>query len=355
MRKCCPANCILPPYMLKELLDNKDATIRKIALDTLLATTQMRSERRLRHYLGTAVAVAGTKRRTIFDCGTASRIGGAAIAREEGGKAVKDKSVNNAFDGLGRTYDFFKAIFGRNSLDNRGMRLDGYVHYGRWYNNAFWDGQQMVFGDGDGKLFTDFSGSLDVVAHELAHGVTEHMAGLEYHNQSGALNESMSDVFGSLVKQWVLKQDVTKADWLIGSEIFTPAIQGDALRSLKNPGSAYDDVVLGKDPQPKHFKQYRPLPDTEDGDWGGVHINSGIPNHAFYLAAMAIGGNAWEGAGRIWYEALKQSDPQTDFSAFAGKTAAVAADLYGKKSLQARAVQDGWKGVGVKMPAKVAA
>src|SRR5207247_1511145 len=110
----------------------------------------------------------------------------------------------------------------RNSIDDDGMELNGYVHFGQRYNNALWDGQEMIFGDGDGVRFTDFTGSLDVIGHELAHGVTQYTADLEYALQSGALNESMSDVFGSLIKQWSLGQTVDQADWLIGAEIFTP-------------------------------------------------------------------------------------------------------------------------------------
>ena len=144
--------------------------------------------------------------------------------------------MNRAFDGLGSTRDFYNDVFDRDSLDGRGMRLNAYVHRGVAYNNAFWDGSEMVFGDGDGVLFTDFTKSLDVIAHELTHGVTEFTAGLDYHNQPGALNESISDVFGSLVKQWVRKETADQADWLIGAEVFTPAIGADALRSLKSPG-----------------------------------------------------------------------------------------------------------------------
>src|SRR5262249_27643424 len=161
--------------------------------------------------------------------------------RTEDGGASADETVNRAFDGFGTTRDFYKAVFDRNSIDDHGMRLDGYVHRGVKYNNAFWDGQEMVFGDGDGAGFTDFTRSLDVIAHELTHGVTEKTAGLIYHNQQGALNESISDVFGSLVKQWSLEQPAETADWLIGAEVFTPGIAGDALRSMKAPGTAYNN------------------------------------------------------------------------------------------------------------------
>ncbi len=229
------------------------------------------------------------------------------------------------------------------------MRLDGYVHRGRKYNNAFWDGQHMVFGDGDGVIFTDFTGSLDVIAHELTHGVTEFAAGLEYHTQSGALNELVSDVFGAVVKQWSLKQTADKADWLIGADIFTPTIKADALRSLKAPGTAYDNPTIGKDPQPAHMRNYVELADTEDEDFGGVHINSGIPNKAFFLTATGIGGYAWEAPAHIWYELLKASSPNTQFKEFAETTYAKAGLLYGGGSLQQRAVLAAWGEVGIEI------
>jgi Zn-dependent metalloprotease len=214
---------------------------------------------------------------------------------------------------------------------------------------AFWDGREMVFGDGDGVIFTDFTRSLDVIAHELAHGVTEFTAGLEYHNQSGALNESMSDVFGSLVKQWSLDQTADQADWLIGADVFTPGIEADALRSMKAPGKAYDSPMFGKDPQPDHMSKYVNLPDTDESDNGGVHINSGIPNKAFYLTAIDIGGRAWDAPGQIWYEALKASNIGTEFQEFADITYGKAGNLYGTGSLEQQAVLAAWKEVGIRI------
>jgi Zn-dependent metalloprotease len=257
--------------------------------------------------------------------------------------------VNRAFTGLGDTRDFYKEVFDRDSLDGRGMRLNGYVHYGSQYNNAFWDGSQMVFGDGDGVLFTDFTKSLDVIAHELTHGVTEFTAGLDYHNQSGALNESISDVFGSLVKQWSKKQTADQADWLIGAEVFTPDIDADALRSMKAPGKAYNSPAIGRDPQPDHMSKYVHLPDTDDGDSGGVHINSGIPNRAFYLTATAIGGFAWDAPGHIWYATLQASSAQTNFQEFADTTFLKAGQLYGSQSAEQQAVLLAWKEVGIRI------
>lgn len=345
--RCCPVNCIVPPYILRRLLQSGNAEYRRIALETLMATAQLRAERRLTQFNGLARSLANDLRRTIFDCANGTRLTAARIVREEGKPAVKDAAVNQAFDGLGQTYDFFLQVFKRNSVDDQGMRLDGYVHYARAYNNAFWDGREMIFGDGDGKLFTDFTGAIDVIAHELGHGVTQFTAGLEYHDQPGALNESMSDVFGSMVKQWVLGQDAKQADWLIGDRIFTPKVKGDALRSMKAPGTAYDDPEMGKDPQPAHMKDYQSLPDTDAGDYGGVHINSGIPNRAFYLAAVALGGKSWEQAGRIWYEALRQSQPKTDFAGFARLAYLYAVNTFGDNGAEAKAIRAAWDGVGV--------
>ncbi len=345
-RTCHRLNCIVPPHMLKRLLESPDAETRRIAMNTMLVTSRLRGERSVRaSFVG--ITLTGQGRRTIFDCHQTIALSAATMARSEDGPPSTDPSVNQAFDGFGKTRDFYRQIFNRNSIDDHGMMLNGYVHRGVDFNNAFWDGQEMVFGDGDGRLFTDFTNSLDVIAHELTHGVTEHTAGLAYHNQSGALNESMSDVFGSLVKQWSLNQTAEQADWLIGAEIFTPGVQGDALRSMKDPGSAYDDPQLGPDPQPGNMRDYLQLPDNDDGDYGGVHINSGIPNKAFYLTAIGIGGRAWEAPGHIWYEALRASNVTTDFQTFADTTFAKADQLYGKGSAEQQAVHAAWREVGI--------
>jgi Zn-dependent metalloprotease len=203
----------------------------------------------------------------------------------------------------------------------------------------------MVFGDGDGIIFNDFTLPLDVIGHELTHGVTGSEANLLYKNQSGALNESISDVFGVLVKQYSLKQTADKADWLIGAGLFAKKIHGVALRSMKAPGTAYDDPLIGKDPQPADMAHFV----NTTGDNGGVHTNSGIPNHAFFLVATKIGGFAWQKAGQIWYNTLldhnlKQS---ANFAAFANLTVKNATTLYGSASVERKAVIDAWQQVGV--------
>ena len=343
--------CILPPYLLRAILANGTKKQKQAASQTLgaygtfrsmrtrLATIESLQPRRRRR-----VGLAPSRQRSIFTAGGTETLPG-TLVRAEGQAAAEDVAVNEAYDGLGHTFDFFLDSYNRNSIDDDGMALNATVHYGDRYNNAFWDGRQMVFGDGDGDLFNRFTSALDVIGHELGHGVTEDETGLVYMLQPGALNEHLSDVWGSLIKQWVLKQTAEEADWIIGAGLLTKKVQGIGLRSMKAPGTAYDDPVLGRDPQPDHMDRFV---DTMQ-DNGGVHINSGIPNHAFYLAATAIGGKAWERAGRIWYDTVR--DPRvtdsTKFAQFAAVTVDVAAKLPGSKKAEVKAVADAWKKVGI--------
>jgi Zn-dependent metalloprotease len=208
----------------------------------------------------------------------------------------------------------------------------------------------MVYGDGvedlpeEYRLFNRFTISIDIIGHELTHGVTQYEANLVYRNQPGALNESFSDVFGALVKQRINNQTAAEADWIIGGGLFTSNINGVGLRSMKNPGTAYNDPVIGADPQPGHMEDYV----NTVSDNGGVHINSGIPKKAFYLVATEIGGYAWEKAGKIWYITLKDKLSATsDFQEAANETYQVAEDLFGKDSAEHVAVKNGWAGVGI--------
>jgi len=343
-----PINCILPPHVLHEIAKNGSEEQKNKAIDTLKTSEQMRGHRRaLTDFSGAVMrftAVAG-KERIVYDAKHASSLPG-TIVRKEGDPASSDVAVNEAYDGAGATYDLYKNIYNRDSIDNKGMRIDSTVHYQNGYDNAFWDGQQMVYGDGDGNLFNRFTIAIDVIGHELTHGVTQFEAGLNYSQQSGALNESMSDVFGSLVKQYSMKQTAADADWLIGQGLLTPGVKGIALRSMKAPGTAYDDPVLGKDPQPATMTDY--VNTTSDN--GGVHINSGITNHAFYVVATEIGGYAWEKAGQIWYVTLRDKLTATsNFQECADLTYQTAAELFGSGSLEQQAVKAGWAEVGIAM------
>lgn len=342
----CPIHCIVPPHMLKEIVQRGTAGQRAWAWHTLTLSEQMRGRRQALSLIAVMGTTAtGAKRRTVYDAGNRSTLPG-RLVRTEGDPRSKDPAVNEAYDGSGATYDLYFNVFGRNSIDERGMRLDSTVHYGRKYDNAFWNGQQMVYGDGDGELFKRFTIAIDVIGHELTHGVTEYEAGLEYQDQSGALNESFSDVFGSLVKQYKRRQTAKEADWLIGKGLFTRGVNGKALRSMKEPGTAYDDDILGKDPQPGQMQDYVRTHD----DNGGVHINSGIPNRAFYETAIRLGGNAWVKAGQIWYVTLRDKlRPTTSFRDAARWTVTVAKDLYGAGSLERKAVREGWAAVGIRV------
>ncbi|WP_181033641.1 M4 family metallopeptidase [Arthrobacter sp. SX1312] len=340
---------IVPPHLLTRLAALRDARhavaaeAARHALQELDPLRHARAEA-LRAPVRRRPAVVGTLIRRIRDAGGREELPG-SLVRGEGAPATGDPAADEAYDGLGSTYRLFSEVYGRSSIDGAGMALDATVHYGTGYDNAFWDGERMVFGDGDGEIFGRFTASLTVVSHELAHGFTQYSTNLEYQGQSGALNESLSDVFGVLVEQRTLGQDAASASWLVGAGLFTAEVQGVALRSLRAPGTAYDDDVLGKDPQPATMADYV----ETASDNGGVHINSGIPNHAFYLAATAVGGPAWEGAGRIWYDAVLGGHipPDCDFRTFAAATTDAASARFGAAGREAGAVADAWSAVGV--------
>ena len=336
--------CILPPHVMREIARRGNPAQRNAALDALALDGTLRAQRMTFQLLtgAPAAAVSGAPpqvHRSIYTAANTQELPGTPV-RSEGQPAVADHSVNEAYAGLGDTFDFYLSAYQRNSIDDHGLPLVATVHFDKNYNNAFWNGHQMVFGDGDGSIFNRFTASVDVIGHELTHGVTGSEVNLTYLRQSGALNESVSDVFGSLVKQYVGKQTASEADWLIGAGLLT--FEGQALRSMKAPGTAYDNDLMGKDPQPADMAHY--VHTAQDN--GGVHLNSGIPNHAFFLVATALGGNAWEKAGQIWYD--KSLKPSASFAAFAGRTVANAGHRYGSSSVEQKAVVDAWNKVGVK-------
>lgn len=347
-----PLYCIIPPPMLRSLAEQGSPIQQERAQRALALSGQFRGERQQIAELidRRAAQVAATPiQRSIYHADFQTNLPG-RLVRSEGSPPSGDAAVDEAYDGSGETHTFFQQIYGRNSIDDRGMPLQSTVHYGEGYDNAFWNGRQMAYGDGDEdlpeaeRIFNRFTRSLDVIGHELTHGVVEHEAGLVYRDQPGALNESFADVFGVLVKQRKLNQTAAEADWLIGAELFTSNVNAQGIRSMKAPGTAYNDPSLGRDPQPAHMRDLY----TGADDNGGVHINSGIPNHAFYRVAMELGGYAWEKAGRIWYLALKdQLGPMSDFQAAVSQTVQVAADLFGAGSLEQQAVIKGWQAVGL--------
>ncbi|MER5913416.1 M4 family metallopeptidase [Streptomyces sp. NPDC001982] len=345
-----PVFCtIVPPHVLDQLAQHGDSALAGPARRTLERDAYERTHRRLTTVLGApavappADAAADQPHRTIYDAGHQEELPGEKV-REEGSEPGQDATVNRAYAGLGATFELYLEAYGRNSIDGEGLPLDATVHFGEGYDNAFWNGERMVFGDGDNEIFLDFTIPVDVIGHELTHGVTQYTANLTYFGQPGALNESLSDVFGSLIKQYSLGQSAAEADWLIGAGLLAPRVTGTALRSMKAPGTAYDDDVLGKDPQPATMDGF-----VKTGrDNGGVHINSGIPNHAFYLAATTLGGNAWERAGQIWYDVLTGGElpSQASFADFAKLTVAAAKTRF-QEGEELQAVLKAWEQVGV--------
>lgn len=356
-----PFHCIVPPHMLQVLCMRADARTAKAAREQIAIAERARAARSQQSNLRmlpageetasgfvtpAAVAAAPVRRldRKVHDGKRKAALPG-TLARKEGDAPSGDDDVDMAYDGAGQVYDLYCDAFGRDSLDGNGMALIQTVHHRRNFNNAFWDGTQMAYGDGDGKIFSTFL-ELSVIGHEMSHGVVQFSGGLVYEGQSGALNESFADIFGALVRQHADRESVDEADWLIGRGILGPDINGVALRSMKAPGTAYADAVLGQDPQPYHMDFY--VNTTSDN--GGVHINSGIPNHAFYLYCQYMGGNAWEKPGRIWYHALQRlNNPNAGFHDWAAQTMESAMELYGIGSMDARFLRRAWKLVGIEV------
>lgn len=256
-------------------------------------------------------------------------------------KTINDPAVVSAHAYAGVVYDFYKKLFNRNSIDDKGMSIISTVHFDKNYDNAYWDpdNNQMVYGDGDGVYDKPLCADLDVVGHEMTHGVTDKTADLTYKNQSGALNESMSDVIGVLIQTWDKYNvqnggawEFNESDWVVGDEICTAKSTDKAFRSLKDP-------TLYR--QPANMKNYN----YTSGDNGGVHINSGIPNKAAYLVAKSIG---CEKVAKIYYRALTQYfNANTNFTGAYNGLVQAATDLYGADSDAVKALTSAYTDVGV--------
>lgn len=208
---------------------------------------------------------------------------------------------------------------------------DVVVRYGRGYANAFYNGRYLVFGQGDGEVFGDFTHALDVFAHERGHDVVSDGPGLVYSGQSGALNEHLADVMGIATAQY--RQGIMD-DWRLGQELFLDGVS--ALRDMMNPGTAYSTELLGDDPQPGHMMGYV----HTDEDNGGVHINSGIPNKAFAVFCTNTGLRSWEEPMAVWLAAMGMAAQHTDFTAFAKMTVLCA-------GMHKQPLVDAWASVGI--------
>lgn len=339
---CCT---FVPPYLLQRVaLWAGTRHASDSGRETLQVDDRLRARRESPAGEMAAPRLPGTKKRVVHTANNTESLPG-EVVRSNGDPAVGDPAVDEAFDSSGQVWEMFDSQFGRQSIDGLGSTVSITVHYGRDYDNAFWDGTQLVFGDGDGQIFDRFTKPMDVMAHEYTHGVTQFTVGLAYQDQPGALNESISDVFASMAKQRVLGQTAAEADWLIGAGLFMPGINAKGLRSMREPGTAYDDPQIGRDLQVGSMSDYV----ATDTDNGGVHINSGIPNRAFTLAALAIGGYSWEKAGQVWYDTLVngQLSAQASFESFAQATVTSARRLFMNDPSVAEKIQAAWIDVGL--------
>lgn len=347
-----PIQCIVPPYMIDKLIEKGTKTVAGRGVENKFRSYRFRSDRMFFSAASNFVRaslVFGKKARAVkpvldvYTAGNKTSLPGRLLKR--GKKGYSDKDAERVYQGGLQTWNLYHDLFGRNSIDNAGMAILQSIHYGSKYQNAFWNGRQMIYGDGDGTIFGSFTTDVDIIGHELTHGVTQYACNLDYENQSGALNESFSDVFGIMVKQRTMNQDVKESDWLIGENVLIG--KEYAIRSMKEPGTAYrGHPVLGDDPQPATMADYQELPNSPEGDWGGVHINSGIPNFAFYVAAYNRGGYAWDTIGRIWYAVLTDTGripPDATFLNVREASLYHAQNIFGAGSLEVKAVEEGWK------------
>ncbi len=362
---------IIPDFMLKKIIDHeavgatRDVAIRTLEKDSTVRSVRYQAQRD--YHSRTFVPVSSLSPAAsssasssssshesvvkIYDANHATRLPGTWVASPE---ESKDAEISEVYRWALITDQFFRGVFERNSIDDRGMDVVSTVHYDRNYSNAFWDGEQMVFGDGDGKYIDAFTTDSDIYAHEFTHGVSQFDSDLRYQGQAGALNESISDVFGIMVKQYIGGETVDRSNWLIGENVLV----GDqyALRSMSRPGTGYKDhPVFGDDPQPGSMDAY----DHTLEDNGGVHINSGIPNRAFYLASTKLRDYdseqysfSWNGIGRVWYQARLGIGSNPTFSEFATRTVEVAQEIFGRESVVEKACRYAWGDVKVELASK---
>lgn len=344
MRQC---TCFIVP---KDVLDRfaadkkLSAELRKESADSARVTDALRALRQQAGELtlvtrtagASLAALAASPAVTVYDCKHTQTLPGTPLPKP---KTSTDATAKRTFTETTSVATFYKKVFGRNSIDNGGMTMMSSIHYGNKYNNAMWNGSQMVYGDGDGQLFVDFTHGNDVIGHELTHGVTQYTLQLGYSGDAGGLNESLSDCFGSMFRQWEAGQDVKAADWLIGADIMGPVAKSRGYTCLRNMANPADKGALA--PQPKLYSQITPGMDP--------HYSSGPPNLAFCTACTTLGGKSWEKMGQIWYEALVHSgaSPTMKMSKFAARTRQIATQLYPGQTAVASAVDKGWKLVGL--------
>lgn len=342
MRTC----CIVPRDVLTRLAQDKDLTaeVRKSLFDTAQISHEIRELRNQAARLTSVAAahatafieLAAAPLVTVYDCKHTQTLPGVPVPNS--GSAA-DATAKRTFTETTNVAQFYSRVFKRNSIDNHGMTMMSSIHYGSNFNNAMWTGTQMLYGDGDGKIFIDFTNGDDVIGHELTHGVTQHTLHLAYADDAGGLNESISDCFGSMFRQWEKKQDVKAADWLIGSDIIGPTAKAKGFTCLRDMADPAAHHCLA--PQPTQYSQITPGMDP--------HYSSGPPNLAFATACRTLGGYSWEQIGQVWYHELTASGPSPHMrmKAFADRTRQLAHTMYSGSPAVAAAIDQGWKHVGL--------
>jgi Zn-dependent metalloprotease len=342
----CQYCMIIPRKALLRLSENDaiDLKTRESLKKTALLDTQIRLLRaQAQQFTTSAISLMGKPANvapapavTVYDCQNTTSLPGKLIDHPE---KSKDELAQIVFKTTTDVAGFFKQAFGRNSLDDAGMSLRSSIHFGDNYDNAFWNGTQMAYGDGSGEIFIPHCKGVDVVAHELMHGVTQYTLQLVYADESGGLNESLSDVFGSMFRQWTNKQSVEQADWLIGADILGTKVKAAGYTCLRDMADPESTKCIGQ--QISHYSQYQTGMDP--------HESSGIANLAFYRIATALGGNSWDIAGKIWYHVVENegSAPNMTMHEFAEATRDAAHSLYPSKQPVLQAVNDSWDSVGL--------
>ncbi|HXJ22864.1 MAG TPA: M4 family metallopeptidase [Polyangia bacterium] len=336
----------VPKSVLERLANDKTlaAELRRAAFESSLLSDLLRQSR-LQHGAFISASrplsaqleeLAAQPESVVFDANHTHTLPGKTVPNPG---SSSDPSAKRAYTQAARVAEFYQTIFKRNSVDNAGATLVSSVHYARNYNNAMWNGTQMVYGDGDGKIFIDFTGGNDVIGHELTHGVTQYTLQLGYEDDAGGLNESLSDCFGSMFRQWEAKQTSQQADWLIGSDIIGPVAKERNVTCLRNMANPADPRTLS--PQPAKYSQLSPGMDP--------HFTSGPPNLAFCTACKGVPGNSWDTVGQVWYHVMVTAGPkpQMTMADFAGRTRQAAVQLFEAKPEVAKSVDAGWKLIGL--------
>lgn len=322
----------IPTAILRHIADSGTTLQRESAQHTIEASPMTTSNQATAPH-------APSLRRLVYDAQGAEWEIPKTVARREGDAPTGDPAVDEVYDAMGTVHRFFWNVYGLDLQIYTGSMV-AVVHFGDPFDNMFWDGAKLVVGNPSSVFFNNsLSAALDAVGHELFHIVTQFETKLQFLNQAGSLMEATADVFGSLVMQHHIGQRANEASWLIGEGLL---VSGRAIRSLAEPGSAFED-----DRQVFHMKNFVRTTD----DHGGVHANAGIPAHAFYRMANALGGYAWDPAGRIWLSAVRDKRLRSaGFSTFAGCTVMAARQLYGDDSVELTAVAESWQAVGVRIP-----